>query len=260
MLIDWFTVGAQAINFLVLVWLLKRFLYKPILDAIDARERRVAEQLSGAEAKMAQAQKQHDEYLERNAAFDRERDALLAKAEEEAKAESLKIVEDARRAADALSARRRQALEDEIRNINRLIRDRATDEIFAVARKALQDLAGDSLERRVTEAFLRRLASLSQTERATLIASMQRSGGAPLVKSAFELPPDQRAAIEAAIRKEFSTGAAVRFETAPDLVAGIELAVGGLKAGWSVSDYLASMEEDLAKLQSEKTKLPAETA
>ena len=37
MLIDWFTVGAQALNFIILVWLLKRFLYKPILDAIDAR-------------------------------------------------------------------------------------------------------------------------------------------------------------------------------------------------------------------------------
>jgi F-type H+-transporting ATPase subunit b len=42
MLIDWFTVGAQALNFLILVWLLKRFLYKPILDAIDAREKRIA--------------------------------------------------------------------------------------------------------------------------------------------------------------------------------------------------------------------------
>jgi F-type H+-transporting ATPase subunit b len=37
MLIDWFTVGAQVLNFLILVWLLKRFLYGPILDAIDAR-------------------------------------------------------------------------------------------------------------------------------------------------------------------------------------------------------------------------------
>jgi len=38
MLIDWFTVVAQVINFLILVWLMKRFLYKPILNAIAARE------------------------------------------------------------------------------------------------------------------------------------------------------------------------------------------------------------------------------
>ena len=42
MLIDGFTVGAQVLNFLILVWLMKRFLYQPILDAIDAREQRIA--------------------------------------------------------------------------------------------------------------------------------------------------------------------------------------------------------------------------
>jgi len=42
MLIDWFTVGAQALNFLILVWLMKRFLYKPVLHAIDEREMRIA--------------------------------------------------------------------------------------------------------------------------------------------------------------------------------------------------------------------------
>jgi F-type H+-transporting ATPase subunit b len=51
MLIDWFTVGAQALNFLVLVWLMKRFLYKPILDAIDEREKRIAAELANADAK-----------------------------------------------------------------------------------------------------------------------------------------------------------------------------------------------------------------
>ncbi len=57
MLINWFTVGAQAINFLILVWLLKRFLYKPILHAIDEREKGIASQLAQAEAKVAEAQK-----------------------------------------------------------------------------------------------------------------------------------------------------------------------------------------------------------
>ena len=49
MLIDWFTVGAQAVNFLILVWLLRRFLYQPILRAIDTREQRIAAELAGAD-------------------------------------------------------------------------------------------------------------------------------------------------------------------------------------------------------------------
>ena len=51
MLIDWFTVGAQALNFLILVWLMKHFLYKPILNAIDAREKLIATELADAAAK-----------------------------------------------------------------------------------------------------------------------------------------------------------------------------------------------------------------
>ncbi|MDP3428826.1 MAG: F0F1 ATP synthase subunit B, partial [Desulfomicrobium sp.] len=55
MLIDWFTVGAQVVNFLVLVWLMKRFLYKPILGAIDAREERIAKELADGQRMQAEA-------------------------------------------------------------------------------------------------------------------------------------------------------------------------------------------------------------
>ena len=65
MLIDWFTVGAQALNFIILVWLLKRFLYKPILNAVDAREKRIAAELADANAKKAEAQKERDEFHRR---------------------------------------------------------------------------------------------------------------------------------------------------------------------------------------------------
>ena len=65
MLIDWFTVGAQALNFVVLVWLLKRLLYKPILAAIDSREKRIAAELADADEKRTQAKRERDEYQQR---------------------------------------------------------------------------------------------------------------------------------------------------------------------------------------------------
>ena len=77
MLIDWFTVVAQAINFLILVWLLKRYLFKPILHAIDQREKGIATQLAQAEAKKAEAQKERDDFQHKNETFDQERAALL---------------------------------------------------------------------------------------------------------------------------------------------------------------------------------------
>ena len=51
MSVNWFTVAAQVVNFLILVWLLHRFLYGPIIAAMDRRERRIAERLQDAQRK-----------------------------------------------------------------------------------------------------------------------------------------------------------------------------------------------------------------
>ena len=59
MLIDGFTVGAQVLNFVVLVWLMKHFLYQPVLDAIAAREKRIADQIADAAAREKQAATEH---------------------------------------------------------------------------------------------------------------------------------------------------------------------------------------------------------
>ena len=160
MLIDWFTVGAQALNFIILVWLLKRFLYKPILNTVDAREKRIAAELADADAKKAEAQKERDEYQHKNEEFDQQRAALLSKATDEAKAERQRLLDDARKAADALSAKRQEALRSDAQNLNQAIRRRTQQEVFAIARKALTDLATASLEERMSEAFIRRLRTI----------------------------------------------------------------------------------------------------
>ena len=109
MLIDWFTVGAQALNFFILVWLMKRFLYKPILHAIDAREKRIATELANADAKKAEAQKERDEFQHKNDEFDQQRAALLSKAKDEAKTELQRLLDEARKTADAQSDKRQDA-------------------------------------------------------------------------------------------------------------------------------------------------------
>src|SRR5579871_6662523 len=103
MLIDWFTVGAQTLNFIILVWLLKRLLYRPILNAIDAREKRIVAQLAQADAKKAEASAQRDEFQRKNEAFDQQRAALLAHARQEAQLERQRLLDEARQAAETLS-------------------------------------------------------------------------------------------------------------------------------------------------------------
>lgn len=254
MLIDWFTVGAQALNFLVLVWLLKRFLYQPILDAIDARERRIAKELADADAKKAQAQEERDTFRHKNEAFEQQRAALLGKATDEAKVERQRLLDDARQAADALAAKRQEALRSEQRSLNEALSRRAREEVFAITRKALADLATTSLEERMGEVFTRRLREMDGKAKAGLGEALKSSSSPGVVRSAFDLPADQRTVIQNAINESFSADIRLRFETAPDLVSGIELATDGQKVGWSIADYLASLERGVGELLKEKGK------
>jgi len=254
MLIDWFTVGAQAINFIILVWLLKRFLYKPILDAVDAREKRVATELADADAKKAEAKKERDEFQYKNEEFDQQRAALLSKATEEAKAERQRLLGEARQAAEALSAKRQETLRSDAHNLSEAISRRTRQEVFAIARKALTDLATTSLEERLAEVFTRRLREMDGKAKAGLAEALKSASDPAVVRSAFDLPAEQRTAIQNALNETFSAKIRVRFETAPDLVSGIELTTNGQKVAWSIADYLASLEKGVEELLKEKDK------
>ena len=257
MLIDWFTIGAQALNFLILVWLLKRFLYKPILNAIDAREKRIAKELADADAKKAEAQKEHDEFQHKNDEFDQQRAALLSKATDEAKAERQRLLDEARKAADALSAKRQETLRNDAHNLNQAISRRTQQEVFAIARKALTDLATTGLEERMGEVFTRHLREMDGKAKEGLAEALKTASEPALVRSAFDLPAEQRAAIQNALNETFSAEIHIRFETAPDLVSGIELTTNGQKVAWSIADYLASLEKGVGELLKEKDKREA---
>ena len=252
MLIDWFTVGAQALNFIILVWLLKRFLYKPILNAVDAREKRITAELADAAAKKAEAQKERDEFQNKNEEFDQQRTALLSKATEEARAERQRLLDDARKAADTLSAKRQETLRSDAHNLNRAIIRRTQQEVFAIARKALTDLATTSLEERMGEVFTRRLRMMDGKAKEGLAKALKTASEPALLRSAFDLPAEQRATIQNALNETFSAEVRVRFETATDLVSGIELTTNGQKVAWSIADYLASLEKGVDELLKEK--------
>ena len=121
MLIDWFTVGAQVLNFLILVWLLKHFLYKPILNAIDAREKRIAAELADADAKKTEAQKERDDFQNKNKVFDEQRSALLSKAADEAKVERERLLDEARKAAESLRAAQATTLRNDQKRLGSAI-------------------------------------------------------------------------------------------------------------------------------------------
>jgi F-type H+-transporting ATPase subunit b len=254
MLLDWFTIGAQALNFLILVWLMKRFLYQPILHAIDAREKLIAQELADADAKKSEAQKERDEFQKKNEEFDRQRAALLTKATDEAKAERLRLLEEARQAADALSAKRQASLINDAHNLNQAISRLTQQEVFAITRKALTDLATTSLEERMGDVFTRRLRGLDDKSKSVLGEALKKNSERALIRSTFELPAAQRATIQNALNETFSAEVHTTFDTSPELVSGIELISHGQKVGWSIADYLSSLESGVGELLKAKDK------
>jgi F-type H+-transporting ATPase subunit b len=248
MLIDWFTVGAQIVNFLILVWLLKHFLYKPILDAIDAREKKIAAELADADAKKAEAEKERTDFEDKHKAFDEQRSALLGKAADEAKAERERLIDQAKKDAESLRANQADVLrEDQIR-LGSEISLLAEKEVFAIARKTLTDLATVSLEERVGEVFTRRLRELDPKAKGLLGAALKNSSQPVLVRSAFDLPPGQKAAIQNALNETFSAVVRIKFEDSQDAICGVELTANSQKVGWSISSYLTALSKKVSDL------------
>jgi F-type H+-transporting ATPase subunit b len=260
MLIDWFTVGAQTLNFLILVWLMKRFLYQPILHAIDAREKRIAAELADADATKAEARQERDEFQRKNEQFEQQRATLLSQATEEVQAERQRLLNAARLATDTLRAKRQNALQREQQSLNDEITRRTQDEVFAIARQTLTDLAGTSLEERMSDVFTHRLRELNGEAKDGLAKALKMSSDPVLVRSAFDLPSEQRATIQQALNETFSTEIQVRFETAPDVISGIELTTNGRKVAWSIADYLVSLEKSVGELLQQQPKPQAGSA
>jgi len=253
MLIDWFTVGAQALNFLILVWLMKRFFYKPVLNAIDAREKRIATELADADAKRAEAQKEREEFQHKNHEFDQQHEALLKKATHEAAIERQRLLDEARKAADAFRAKREEALRNEHQALSKNLTRWTQTQVFSIARKALSDLAAASLEERMSETFIQRLRELNGSAKEQLATALKSTPQPVLVRSAFDLTQVQHVAIQQAINETFSADIHLRFEIKPELVSGIELSANGQKVAWSIAEYLALLETSAGTLLHQET-------
>jgi F-type H+-transporting ATPase subunit b len=245
-LIDWFTVAAQALNFIILVWLMKRVLYKPIMAAIDARETLVAAELAEAAGKMNSANKAAAEFKLKNDDFERDRAALMTRAAEEAKTQGNSLLEAARVAAEALQGKRREAWQREEADLSENLRRRAQQAFFALSRRAFKDLADSTLEAQVAAVFCERLRAMKKEDKSKLSAAIQASAKPVSVRSAFPLPLNEQTTLQSVIDAVFERPVPLRFEVASPLVVGIELTAQGQRVGWSIGDYLTAFEDDVA--------------
>jgi len=251
MLIDWFTVCAQIVNFLILVWLLKKFLYGRILRAIDERESRIAARLADAEAREKQAGEQLALYQAKLQDFEQTHESMLAQAKLEADKLHTELLDKAREEVHALESSWQEDLERERHAFLLDLRRRAAMEILTIARRTVADLAGTDVQQCAIRVFLEKFRALDSGARKRF------AQGELSIRSPFELSEAARAEIQQTIEQGLEKPVSLRFERAPEMGLGLELRGNGWRVGWNSESYLEALEEDLKEAFEHSTETTA---
>ena len=240
-MIDWVTVIAQIINFVILAILLKIFLYDRVLDALDKRKANVREEFDDANRKQAAADEQAADYRRKRQDLDDRRDELMQQARDEA--DQLREERTGQAERD-VAERKRQwlaSLDDQRASFVADLRRQAAERLGALAGKVLADLADADLQQRAVEVFLRRLDGLDKAARTDLRKALAGEGTVE-VAAAFDLPDKQVRRVRDAVAALADGKTEVRFATDETLVCGLQLRAGGRAVGWNIAEYA----EDLA--------------
>jgi F-type H+-transporting ATPase subunit b len=249
--LDLFTIIAQIINFLILIALLRYFLFNRIRKAMDDREKKIASRLQEAETKKQEADCEAETYRAQQKEIEEKRKELLSQAIEGAEAERKKLLENAREEAESERRKWAESLEAQkelfLKELSRL----SGEQVYAVARKALKDLADENLERQMITAFIARIGE-REVQSENPPETDRKPSEEMVISSSFEIAPDMSEHLKKALQEKYGNGIPLRFEISKDLIGGIELKVGGGKISWGFDEYIDSLEERFrAMLESE---------
>ncbi len=238
MTIDWITVSAQIVNFLILVWLLKRFLYQPVIHAMNQREQRTTERLDQAQAREQQANEQIQRYQHQLRQIEQQRNEVLATAKQEATAQKKLMLDEAR---DEVIAQRndwRRQANTEKEAFLGTLRQQAVNAVQAISRKALGDLANAELEDQICQTFLDRFRSLDEAS----CKALANTDEPVHIASAFELDGAMRSQITRLVDESLGQGIKVEYTQSPELLCGIQLVRGSQRLSWNLADYLQDLD------------------
>jgi len=252
MTIDWVTVSAQAVNFLVLVYLLKRFLYRPVIRAMDRREQKIAARLGDADSQVEAARREKELYAAKRQELETGREALIEEAREEARGERTRALADLRDQISNKRAEWQMELQREQEALLKDVRRALSKRISAVVHRILSDLANTDLEHAALKRFMTRLSEIPDEERKGMVDEA-RSAQVPItLATAFNLANADRETLTAELRKILVKDIEVRFEQRPELVCGVALEVPGRRLSWSVGSYLEDLSSGINEALSEE--------
>jgi F-type H+-transporting ATPase subunit b len=247
--IDWFTFAAQIVNFLILLFLLKRFLYRPVLEAMNAREQRIADEIRQAEEKHEEAEQRAASYQQQSEEFNETRDDRMKEMNQEVKEQRKKLL---REIEQDIQEKKQGWLESLQRNQESFIQElklQIGQKAAEIARRALEDLADEDFESKMSDIFIQRLKELDLEQRSEFGGLIREERDDIVVFSSFELSQRQKDEITKAIEERILDGhsAETRFKTTDALISGIELRLNGHKISWTINEYLVGLQEKIEK-------------
>ncbi len=242
MLINWFTVIAQIINFLILVFLLQRFLYKPIMQTIKKRQKMIDARWEDAEIAQEEAQREADTYPQQQQKLEQQEQAMTAQMLQKVEQEHQQLLIKARREVEGMQKKWREALLQEQTDFIRSLRQQIAEQTNIVVRKALQDLANVDLEQQIIANFTQRLQEIDENQRQIITQSLQDSHQPIIIKSSFEISPESRQQITKALQIQVISNHPLEFQTSPDLICGIQVKLAAYVISWNLNDYLQTLE------------------
>jgi len=238
-LIDWFTVLAQIVNFAILVGLMKHFLYGPLIQAIDSREQRLATQLAEAARQTKQSELQAEVVKEQIAELEANRAQMIEDAREEAHRQQNELVRIARESVEVMAAKWHDDVRRDEATFFQELRSEGTAEIVAITRHALQDLANSELETNAVRVFLQKLEGFDAG------ALRKLCSGEVTVVTPAAMSAELQREVEQKLESRIGSRPPLRFECMPEMAWGIELRGQGQRIGWTPGGYIDSLEEKL---------------
>lgn len=241
----WIVWAAQIVNFLILVALLRKFLYRPVLDAIASRQQEISSRVEQAEATRQEAEQLGRACREQEQELAEARDRILAEARQEVETWKQEAIADARAEVDATQSRWWEALHRERERLLKELCERAGRQVHQVARDVLTELADANLERQIVHVFLDRLSSLDESDRSRM-QNGQADDATVTVTSALDLPKELQQEIRNRIDAHFGEETPIQFDIDADLICGVELQRGAQRVSWNVADALETFEHNFA--------------
>ncbi len=239
--LDWSTFLLEIFNFLILIWILKRFLYRPVLEAVASRRRQVEETLASAKGLKEEAlgEKRENERLLQE--WENRRQVLEAELAGEIGEKRRKKLEELD---SDLEKERAKRLAQEERRTGEWMRNAESGALEAASKFAsrlLSRFSSAELESGICEAFLEDLEKLESAPIREMLASQPEFFLS--VSSAFPLPEGCRDEIVSAVSRLAGREVESHFSEDPGIVCGLRVRIGPWVLAANLSDELAFFRE-----------------